>query len=252
MATYNYKAWDNKGNLKEGLRQGSCEEEVLSWLRDQSLIPVEVGLPQQVEEEEFQLSRYMKVKSVEMSSFCWQLGIMLDGGIPITSALQTISDDSSNRYFGNVLKDIMERIHRGETLTDSIRRHPKVFNTLCVAIISAGESGGCLVLTLQRLAVYYENRDALARKVKGALSYPIFALCFIMFIVSVMMIFIIPKFQMIFEQMGHELPALTQGLMDFYAFMKGNIFYIFMFIGLMITGLIIFSKTRYGHRKVSS
>jgi len=173
---------------------------------------------------------------------------LVHGGIPITSALDSISEDIENPRLRQIMQHVLEEVQRGETFSESIGKFPKVFNRLSCAMILAGETGGNLPAALRRLAEYFDNRDKLAKKVKGAMAYPAFIFGFIVLIVIFIMAFIIPRFRAIFDQIGGELPAFTQLFMGFYDLLKDNLLII---IGALlfttISAVFICSKTRKGH-----
>jgi type IV pilus assembly protein PilC len=248
MKTFEYIAWDVEGSCREGLRQANTQEEILSVLREENLTPVSVLERPSETASKASRVRGSTIRSHELGSFCWQLGTMISGGLPITSAIETIASEISNRYFEYILKDISERIQQGQPLHEVMRDYPRVFNKLCCALIQAGETGGTLTTCLQRLAEYYENRDKLIRKVRGALAYPIFVIVFIIGIVIALMTLIIPRFLVLFEQFKGDLPAFTRGFMSVYYFLANNAFYILLAAGVMVTAATLFSRTPKGAR----
>jgi type IV pilus assembly protein PilC len=248
MKTFEYIAWDYSGNSKAGVRQAASEDELLSYLRSQDLTPGSVSEIQSNKEKKSAVG-YKKVKSQDLATFCWQLSTMLSGGLSITGAIQTIANEMPNRYFEYVLKDMADKIEKGLSLTDSIRQHPKVFNRLCAAMVMAGETGGSLTDSLERLGEHYENRDKLIRKVRGAMAYPAFVVGFVVLIVVVLMTLIIPRFATMFEEFNGELPAFTRGFMAVYDLLIHNILFITGFFAVAITVMILYGKTKKGHEK---
>ena len=172
---------------------------------------------------------------------------MIEGGIPITSALSIVAEDIENSQLQQVLKQVVERMQKGQPLSESIAKFPKVFNQLACAIVLAGEIGGNLPGALQRLADYFENRDKLISKVRGAVSYPIFMFTFIVVLVIFIMTFIIPRFRSIFDELGSDLPAFTKAFMMFYDGLRHNAFYIIGFFAFLVISSIVISKTKKGH-----
>jgi len=247
MKTFEYVAWDYSGNCQEVVRQAASQEELLSFLRSQELTPAVITEVVGSVQEKTAPVRYKKVKSVELATFCWQLSTMLSGGLSITSAIQTIADEISNPYFEDVLKSIGEKIEKGMSLTDCVKQYPKVFSKLCCAIIMAGETGGSLAVALERLAEHYENKDKLARKVKGAMAYPAFVVGFIVLIVIVLMTLIIPRFTTMFKEFNGELPAFTRGFMAVYDAIAHNALYIVFGLVAAGIGLSLYARTRRGH-----
>jgi len=176
---------------------------------------------------------------------------MVEGGIPITAALGTIAEDIENLQLQQILQQVLEKMRKGELFSESISKFPNVFNHLCRALILAGETSGNLPMALRRLAEYFDNRDKLAKKVKGAMAYPVFVLVFIILIVIFIMAFIIPRFRVIFDQLGNELPAFTQAFMSFYDILRYNLIYIIGSVLLLTISVVLASKTTKGHRLFS-
>lgn len=250
MKTFEYVAWDHSGNCIEGNRQASNEEELLEFIRSQQLTPAVINeVHVAAKKEKVHETRYKKVKSGDLATFCWQLSTMLSGGLSITGAIQTIAEEMPNPYFEYVLKSMAEKIEKGMSLTDCVRQYPKVFGKLCCAIIMAGETGGSLTDSLERLAEHYENRDKLVRKVRGAMAYPAFVIGFIILIVIVLMTVIVPRFETMFEEFNGELPAFTKGFMAVYNILAGNVLFIIIGAVVTVTALSLYGKTKKGHEK---
>jgi type IV pilus assembly protein PilC len=172
---------------------------------------------------------------------------MLEGGIPITTGFDIISDDTDNPELQRILKHISEKVKKGNPVSECVAEFPKVFNKLCCAMVLAGETSGNLGGAIGKLATYFDNRDKLAKKVKGAMVYPVFVLVFIIIIVIFIMAFIVPRFKKIFDQIGGTLPAFTRGFMGFYDVLRFNLHYIVGFVVLVVVLASIISKTRKGH-----
>ncbi|MHC4395168.1 MAG: type II secretion system F family protein [Planctomycetota bacterium] len=248
MKNYKYIVRDSSGQRKEGSKQAASSNDVLAYLREQGFIPISVSEIVTTKAKKTQKgSRKKRIKSAELAAIFWQMTTMVEGGIPITAALETIAEDIENLQLQHVLRQVLEKVEKGETFSDSLGQFPKIFNQLARAIILAGETGGNLPEALRRLAEYFENRDKLKKKVQGAMAYPIFVLVFIVLIVVFIMTFIIPRFVNIFDQMGGELPGFTKGFMGFYNIVRHNLHYIIGTVLLLVTLGIFTFKTRKGH-----
>lgn len=247
MRSYRYVARDGAGSRKEGLTQAISSSDVLSWLREQGFTPISVSEVTIGTEQTNTRHHRGRIKSADLSALCWQLTTMLEGGIPITTALDTTSEDIEQIALQNVLEDISGKIKRGKPFSECAAEFPRVFNELCCAIILAGETSGNLAAALKKMAEYFENRDKLIKQVKGAVAYPAFVFCFIVLIVIFIMAFIIPRFSVIFDQIGGELPAFTRGFMGFYDAVRFNLHFITGGTLLVIIGTILFNKTKTGH-----
>ena len=247
MKSYKYIARDPSGHKNEGISQADCSGDVLGQLREKGLTPVSVKeVASETKKKRF-ASRAKTIKSSELAALCWQLTTMIEGGIPITTVLETVAEDIENHRLQEVLRKVTEGIHEGQTFHESISKFPKVFNQIARAMILAGETSGNLPLVLRRLAEYFDNRDKIIKKVKGAMAYPIFTLGFIVLIVVCIMTFIVPRFRMMFDQFGGQLPAFTQAFMGFYDFLRFNIFYLIALLILLPISLVIMNKTKQGH-----
>lgn len=251
MATFQYVAWDQMGNCEQGTKQASSEEELLAMLKQEQLTPVSITESKKAPREKRATVRAKRIKSGDLATFCWQLSTMLGGGLPITSAIETIADEIPNPYLEFILKEIAGKLAKGLTLSECMQEYPKVFSHLSCAMIMAGETGGSLTATLTRLAEHYENRDKLIRKVRGAMAYPIFVIIFIVLIVIVLMTLIIPRFSSMFEEFEGELPAFTRGFMAVYNVIMHNVPYILIAGAIVAVGLVAYSKTEKGHEKFS-
>lgn len=247
MKSYKYIARDSAGTRQEGLTQATSANDVLTWLRQQGFTPVSVNEVSGGAKERSRVASRKRIKAADLSALCSQLNTMLEGGIPITTAIDIVADDIENLHLQQVLQQVVERMRKGEPLSESISRFPKVFNQLARAIILAGETGGNLPLALKRLAEYFDSRDELKKKVKGAITYPIFMFTFIILIVIFIMTFIVPRFRSIFDQLGGNLPAFTRGFMGFYDILRNNILYIIGFVVLLTIATVLVGKTKKGH-----
>jgi type IV pilus assembly protein PilC len=251
MNNYKYIAKDLAGRTVNGVSSAISKQQAMVMLREKGFIPIEIIEASQGEKAKKRLNRRKRVTSSELASFCWQLCTMVEGGIPLISAMETIGEDCENRYFQSVLGEIIEYMQAGDTLYSCVSHFPKVFDTLFCSLIMAGETGGSLPATLTRLGEYYDSRDKLARKVKSAMAYPIFVFGFVIFLVTFIMVFIIPRFREIFESIGGELPMFTQMFMGVYDAIAHNLPLFFVLMLMAIGATILYYKTENGWRRIS-
>jgi type IV pilus assembly protein PilC len=247
MKSYKYIGRDSSGTRKEGFKQADSSNNVLGWLREQGLTPVSVDEISENTPKTKRTSRRKRIKSADLSALCWQLTTMVEGGITLTTAIETIAEDIENLQLQEILQQISEKMQKGETFSDCLSEYPKVFNRLSCAMILAGETSGTLSEALHSLAEYFDSRDKLAKKVKSAMAYPIFVLGFIVLIIIFIMAFIIPRFQIIFDQLGGDLPAFTKAFMGVYDTLRTNLVYIIGLFMLIIISAILIFKTKKGH-----
>ena len=247
MKTFKYCACDTSGSRKDGLTQANSANDVINWLRERGLTPVTVQEIVEAVKQAPKKQHRGRIKSADVAALCWQLTTMVEGGIPITTAIETISSDIENLQLQEILRRVLDKMRRGENFSGGIAEFPKVFDQLSRAIVLAGETSGNLPGALKRVAEHFDSRDRLAKKVKGAMAYPIFVLVFIVLIVIAIMTFIIPRFRAMFDQFGGQLPAFTRGFMGFYDFLRFNIVFIIGSVFLLSFVAVFISKTKKGH-----
>lgn len=169
-----------------------------------------------------------KVKEKDVVVFVRQFATMIDAGLPLVQCLDILQDQQANPTFKRMLKQVKKDVEEGSTLSEAIRRHPKVFDNLFVNLVAAGEMGGILDVILNRLAAYIEKAAKLKKKVKGAMTYPAIVITIAVVVVAVILIFVIPTFAKLFTDAGAPLPALTLTVINLSDFM---VKYWYMLVG---------------------
>ncbi len=248
MQTYQYIAKDSKGQRREGIYSATATTDVVSWLREQGLTAVAVDEVARQVKTKPRGKMSKRVKSSDLSAFCWQLATMIEGGVPITEAIDSIKQDTANSSLEFILGRVLEKITHGETFSSSVAEFPNVFNVMSRAIIMAGETSGTLALSLRRLGNYYDTRDKLKKKVQVATAYPAFVMSFVVVIVVVIMTFIVPRFRAIFAQFHGDLPAFTKAFIGFYDLVRYNAIYVIGALLLLTVSLVyLITRTKKGH-----
>lgn len=226
MATYKYKARFNQtGVSKRGEIDAPSPDAATQRLNANGLTVLSIApKPKDIVLPPFPGSS--GVSSRELVVFSRQLSTMIDAGLPIVQALDLLSSQEVNPHFKRIQLAIKTDVETGMTFGDALRKHPGVFPPLYSSLVTAGEVGGVLDTILARLCVQIEKADAMRRKIKGALTYPIGTLIVAIIILIFMLLKVIPTFQDMFSSMGGELPALTQFLIDASDWVVDNIWYI--------------------------
>ena len=183
-----------------------------------------------------------KVTGKDIVIFTRQLSTMIDAGLPLVQCLQILAKQQDNATFRRVLTEIQTDVESGTTLADAMRKHPKVFDNLYSNMIEAGELGGILDTILSRLAAFKERSMALQKKIKGAMTYPTICLAISLIILAVILVFVVPVFEQMFQSFGQALPIPTQIVVQMSNFFKNNM--LFIIIGIFITVFIV--KKIYG------
>lgn len=196
----------------------------------------------------FQLfsAKSVKVEVGEVAIFSRQFSTMINAGLPVLQCLQIIADQQTNAGFKKVINGIKEDIGSGGNLSDSMAKYPRVFDELYTNMIRSGELGGVLDTILERLSIYMEKAEALKRKIKSAMMYPVIVVSVAVLVIVFLMVRVIPTFQEVFKSFGKELPPLTQAVVGLSEFLQHFWWMIGVLIFLIYTGLKMFSKTKQG------
>jgi type IV pilus assembly protein PilC len=208
--TYSYKVRDRAGRLVTGTLVADNEALVLQRLREEGLTPLMVNKQGRNWNIEFGAK---KVKLKELAVFSRQFATMVNSGLPILRALAILADQSSNKELARVLGEVRVDVEQGASLSTAMARHPKIFNDLYLSMVRSGETGGSLDDVLLRLADLIENEVRLRGKIKSAMTYPIAVVALVILIMSAMLLFIVPQFKSIFDQLGGSLPLPTRVLL---------------------------------------
>jgi general secretion pathway protein F/type IV pilus assembly protein PilC len=218
MPDFAYIARNPQGQRVEGVLQAGNEREVVAILSGQTLFPVQVVTQQQ--NKGIQFTR--RVSGQTMATLYSQLAALLRSGVPLLRSLGVLRDQTSQATLREVLDDVHHRVEEGATLGDAMARYPRVFSELAVNMVKAGGEGGFLEEALDRVAKFTEQYEDLKSRTAGALAYPIFLIVFGWSIVTILIVFFVPKFATIFDNLRSrgELPPLTEGLLWFSDFVR--------------------------------
>ncbi|MDQ3555179.1 MAG: type II secretion system F family protein, partial [Gemmatimonadota bacterium] len=224
MPVFSYSARSVAGELTSGEINLPTKEEVFGWLVRQRLRPVSV----RSKPKEMSFSFGSGVKTREVVIFTRQFATMINAGLPLVQSLSILAEQTENKKFQGVISEVLHDIEAGQTLADSMRKHPKVFTELYVNMVAAGEAGGILDTILLRLAVFLEKNDALIRKIKGAMTYPAVMLFVVIGATTILLWKVVPVFATIFTDAGMALPTPTRVVLAISAFLQSYILYLFM------------------------
>ncbi len=218
MPVFNYSARPaTGGEIRNGEVELPTKEEVAAFLQRQKLIPVAI----REKEKALSISFGSGIKTRDIVIFTRQFATMINSGLPLVQCLEILAEQTDNEKLRGTTRQVLYDVESGNTLADSLGKHPKVFSRLYVNMVAAGEAGGILDTILLRLATFLEKNDALARKIKGAMIYPIVILLVAVAAVGILLIFVIPTFQQMFASAGVPLPLPTQIVIALSAFLQG-------------------------------
>ena len=204
------------GDILSGEMVVNTKDEVLSYLHRQKMIPVSV----RQKDAGINITFGTGISTRDIVIFTRQFATMINSGLPLVQSLDILAEQTENQAFRKVIQEVLYDVESGNTLADSMKKHPKVFTELFVNMVAAGEAGGILDTILLRLATFLEKNDALKRKIKGAMIYPGVILTVAVLAVVILLLFVIPTFQTMFESAGIPLPMPTRIVIGLSAFLQ--------------------------------
>src|SRR4051812_2578046 len=207
-AVWTYKAVDASGVPSNGTITGATKDAVSEQLRTQGLKVIQ--LAEKKSGMQMELTLVKRVKAAELTVMTRQLATMISSGMTLLRAFYVLEDQIENKKLAETVGLVREDIESGLAFSDALAKHPKVFSPLYVAMVRAGETGGVLEASLERISDQLEKDDQLRRQVKGAMAYPIVVLSFAMLVLIGMIAFIVPQFVKVFKDFGGDLPMITK------------------------------------------
>jgi type IV pilus assembly protein PilC len=210
--TFDYKVRDRSGNLLEGSLDGDSLALVVNRLRGMGYLPISVK-PKSMRS----LRRDLEIPGItnrirpkDVAVFTRQFATMIDSGLTISRALSVLSAQVQSKALAQVLRDVHDDVESGIALSDALAKRPRVFDELYVSMVRAGEAGGSIDVVLKSIATQLEKQVALARKIRGAMAYPVVVLSVIGIIFVLMMVLIVPVFKKLFVTLKAPLPTPTK------------------------------------------
>jgi type IV pilus assembly protein PilC len=254
MPRFNYVALDARGQEASGLLEAVSSSAAISQLRQSGYFPTSVieeaiissdgkqarrraatitGTAKPRAKKGIVLFQRTKVKSKILMIFTRQLATLIDSGLPLLRSLNVLAKQERDKVMKKTIDKLADSVQSGSTFSDALALHPKIFNDLYVNMIRAGEVGGVLELVLTRLSEFQEKAARIRNKVLSAMVYPIIVMTMALGILCFLMIFIVPRFQVIFQDLlgDKPLPPVTQFVIGFSGFMQHH--------GLILLGMIV-------------
>jgi len=225
---FKYTVLDKNGSRITSLANAESISVLVTQLKNQGFLPVEIKKIGSASIKRV-ISLNRKIKFNELVVFTRQLSSMINSGLLLTDALETIRDDVEDSYLGKVLEEVISLIRAGSNFSNALSKFPKVFSNSYVSLIKAGEESGSLDKTLKNLAKYLENLYALSQRIKSAIYYPLFLVFFCIIVVAFIVFFIIPKFETVFAQFSFKLPLITRIVVNISKFSVKNSFILILF-----------------------
>jgi type IV pilus assembly protein PilC len=250
MPVFQYTARTLKGELQSGEVDLPSRDDVIAHLRKNRMVVVQVRpAPKQLK---LSLKIGGGVKTRDVVIMTRQFATMINAGLPLVQALGILADQTENKVLANVTRQVVYDVESGHTLADALRKHPKAFSDLFVNMVAAGEAGGILDTILLRLAQFLEKNDAIIRKVKGAMVYPVVIMSVAAIAICVLLIFVIPTFQSMFASVNLELPLPTRIVIGLSNVLKHYWWAMGGALGLTAFGITRYYKTAPGKLQIDT
>jgi type IV pilus assembly protein PilC len=244
MSTYVFKAIDFSGIKAKGEVEADSKQAVADQLKQRGLIVLDIA--DKHSSRQIELEFMKSVKAGELAVFSRQLATMITSGMSILRSLYVLEWQTENKFLKETIVAVRKDVEAGLSLSDSLARHPKVFNPLFVAMTQAGEAGGVLEDALLRVADQLQKDASLRRQIKSAMVYPALVIIFAIGVMMALVAFLVPVFEGVFKQFGGELPKITQVSVFLSHAVTGYWWLIFLLMGASIFGFLKWKSSSWG------
>jgi type IV pilus assembly protein PilC len=248
VGNFTYTAKRDRGGSFSGELAGANRAAVVAELRRKGLVVLSLEEKRSLPDFKAMLEASTRIKARDKAVFARQFATMIGAGLAVLRALYVLEEQTENSRLRKFVKAVREDVEAGMPLSDAMAKHPAAFDRLYVAMVRAGEAGGALDQTLNRLATQLEKDDSLRRSIKSAMTYPILIAAFAIMVMIGMLLFIIPIFASMYNDLGGQLPSLTRLMMSISNLLKGYWFILFPAIILVVWGLVRLKNTEQGRR----
>ena len=243
MATYNYTARSSKGEIIKDSIDGEAEDLVVSKIKDMGYFIVNIT---KLKEDKVKiklptLKIFARVKTREIVVFTRQFATMISAGMSLIEVLAILGKQTANPKLSTILSEIKTDVETGHTLSESMEKHSSVFPEVYISLVRAGEAGGVLDKTMNDLADFLEKEENIRATISSKTAYPKFVLAFAIIVTIVMILFLVPTFQGIYESMGAELPTITQIVVYIGVLLRKVYFYVILAV-IIFGGRYLFKK----------
>jgi len=245
-------AWEGRvpqGGFRKGELEGPNETAIRAYLRQQQIIPTKITtLGRELKISLPFLKK--KVKKKSLAIFTRQMATMIDAGLPLVQSLEILAQQEESEHFQEIIRAIKNEVESGATLAAALQKHPRVFDNMYVNLVLAAEEAGTLDVILGRLATHIEKMEALKKKIKSAMVYPIMIVSVAIGVTIVLMVFVVPVFEKLFAGMGSSLPLPTQIVVSISRIFKSYLPIVIILVIAAVIALNRYYKTDQGRRKV--
>src|SRR5213083_1855477 len=267
MPKYSYVAMDSRGKETKGTLEVNSQNEAIGRLKEMGYFPTKVVEADRTKEKAKPVAKEKgkkgggsiniripglggKVKPKVLTVFTRQLATLVDAGLPLLRGLRVLEKQERNPNLKKIIAELALSIEGGSTFSEGLAQHPKVFNRLFVNMVKAGELGGVLEVVLNRLSEFMEKAQKIRGKVKAAMFYPSAVIFVAVTILTVLMVFVIPKFELVFKDMleGQGLPPFTHFVLSISRAIAGHFVITLISVVAFFISLKLFTRTKFGRR----
>ena len=234
---FNWEGIDRNGKKVKGKSMAADEAAVRADLRRQGVVPSRVK-----KQSKGLFAGGGKITSADIAIFSRQLATMLASGIPLVQAFEIVGNGHDNAAMQKLIMSIKSDVEGGSALAEALGKHPLYFDDLFTNLVEAGEQAGALETLLDKIATYKEKTEAIKKKIKKALTYPSAVLVVALVVTTILLIFVIPAFEDLFQGFGADLPTFTRMIIDLSVFVRTQGWYLAAMIGAAIGAFIYFKK----------
>lgn len=245
MPGFIYKAIGPDGKEKKGNIQATTSEQAIMKIKGEGLIPIEIT-EENMLNKDISFSFSKKISPRDYCVFCRQMLSILSAGVSIINALQMLAEQTENPSLKKGIAGLADEVGKGETLANAMRKQPKVFPSIFVNLVEAGEATGTLEISFERMALQFEKESQLKSVIKKALTYPIIVCVVAVGVIFVMMTFVIPTFMNMFADMDVDMPAITQVVINISDFFVAYWWLVILALVLLIYSIRAYAKTKSG------
>src|ERR687884_1189216 len=246
MGTFAFKALDLAGTSTRGELEADDKQAVASQLRSKGLIVLDIEEKKSAADVGDMLARFKKVKPQELTVATRQLATMISSGMSLLRALYVLEEQARSDKMREAVTSVRMDVEAGISLSDALGRHPDIFNELYIAMVAAGEVGGILEQTLERVADQLEKDDSLRRQVKAAMMYPILISSFALTVLLALVTFLVPVFEKVFKQFHGSLPPITKVTVAMSHFVTGQWYLMILIVFGVVYGFRKWKRTERG------
>lgn len=245
MADFNYQVVDKNGKEKKGNITADSKEDAIYRLKADGLTVISIEKAN-ILTKELDIQIGSGVKPRDLSVFCRQFISMVNAGVTILETLNMLADQTENKVMAKAIRGVYGEIQKGETLSDALSKYPKIFPSIMVSMVAAGEASGKIDVAFERMATHFEKSAKMKSLIQKAAVYPIIVAIVALAVVVVMLVKVIPGYEDMFEQLGGELPGITKAVVALSHFIMNYWYMIIIVVVAIVVGIKMYKKTESG------